>query len=93
MITHTPEVIDFSDMEKDTVQYETIRSHYLFSGLDEDVFEVIAADFATESFEKGEILFHRGDVADDFYFIESRSLPMVVLSPKPSCSCARQNSR
>jgi hypothetical protein len=90
MITHTPEVLDFSSMEKDTVQYETIRGHYLFSGLDEDVFEAIAADFATESFEKGEILFHRGDVADDFY---SRSLPMVVLSPKPSCSCARQNSR
>jgi CRP-like cAMP-binding protein len=81
MITHTPEVLDFSSMEKDTVQYETIRGHYLFSGLDEDVFEAIAADFATESFEKGEILFHRGDVADDFYFIESGQIELSLISP------------
>jgi CRP-like cAMP-binding protein len=81
MITHTPEVLDFSSMEKNTVQYETIRGHYLFSGLDEDVFEAIAADFATESFEKGEILFHRGDVADDFYFIESGQIELSLISP------------
>jgi CRP-like cAMP-binding protein len=81
MITHTPEVLDFSSMEKDSVQYETIRGHYLFSGLDEDVFEAIAADFATESFEKGEILFHRGDVADDFYFIESGQIELSLISP------------
>jgi CRP-like cAMP-binding protein len=81
MITHTPEVLDFSGMEKDTVQYETIRSHYLFSGLDEDVFEAIAADFATESFAKGEILFHRGDVADDFYYIESGQIELSLISP------------
>ena len=81
MITHTPEVLDFSSMEKDSVEYETIRSHYLFSGLDEDVFENIAADFATESFEKGEILFHRGDVADDFYYIESGQIELSLISP------------
>ena len=53
----TREVLDFPGMEKDTPQYETIRSHYLFSGLDDSVFDALAADIAVETFEKGEILF------------------------------------
>jgi CRP-like cAMP-binding protein len=68
-------------MEKDTPQYETIRGHYLFSGLDEDVFDNLAKYIAVEAFEKGEILFHRGDVANDFYFVESGQIELSLISP------------
>lgn len=81
MIRLTREVVDFPRMEKDTPQYETIRSHYLFSGLDEDVFDALVSDIAIESFDKGEVLFHRGDVASDFYYIESGQIELSLISP------------
>ena len=77
----TREVLDFPCMEKDTPQYETIRGHYLFSGLDDAVFDALAAQIAVESFEKGEILFHRGDVASDFYYVESGQIELSLISP------------
>lgn len=68
-------------MEKDSPQYETIRSHYLFSGLDEDVFSALAREITVEAFEKGEILFHRGDVGSDFYYVESGQIELSLISP------------
>lgn len=76
-----PEVLDFPRMEKDTPQYDTIRGHYLFAGLDEDAFDKLASGIAIESFEKGEILFHRGDDAGDFYFVESGQIELSLISP------------
>ena len=81
MIRLTREVVDFPCMEKDTPQYETIRSHYLFSGLEEGVFDALVSDIAVESFDKGEVLFHRGDVASDFYYIESGQIELSLISP------------
>ena len=43
MIDPTSEVLDFPRMEKDTAQYEAVRSHYLFSGMEEDVFDALAS--------------------------------------------------
>ena len=63
MIRRNPEVLDFPCMEKDTAQYEAIRSHYLFAGLDEPVFDTLASQISIESYDKGEVLFHRGDPA------------------------------
>lgn len=82
MIRQTREVLDFPCMEKDTPQYETIRGHYLFSGLDDDVFDALASNIAVETFEKGEILFHRGDVANDFYYVESGQIELSLISPE-----------
>jgi len=81
MISQTPEVLDFPGMEKDSPQYDTIRQHYLFSGLDDDVFDNLAAEISVESFEKGEVLFHRGDDAKDFYFIEAGQVELSLISP------------
>ncbi len=81
MIRMNPEVLDFPGMEKDTAQYETIRGHYLFSGLDDEVFEALATDITVETFEKGEVLFHRGDPAKAFYFIESGHIELSLISP------------
>jgi len=68
-------------MERDTPQYDTIRGHYLFSGLDEDVFDKLASNIAVEGFDKGEILFHRGDAARDFYYVESGQIELSLISP------------
>ncbi len=67
-------------MEKGTPQYETIRGHYLFSGLTDEEFESLAAKVSVESFHKGEILFHRGDTADAFFFVESGHVELSLIS-------------
>jgi CRP-like cAMP-binding protein len=73
-------VIDFSCMEKDTPQYETVRSHYLFSGLTDGEFEALATDVTVESYDKGEVLFHRGDMAEAFFFVESGQVELSLIS-------------
>src|SRR5210317_2229740 len=80
MIATTHKVIDFSCMEKDTPQYETIRSHYLFSGLTDGEFESLATEVSVESYDKGEILFHRSDKADAFYYVESGQVELSLIS-------------
>ena len=74
------EVLDFPCMEKDTVQYDAVRRHYLFSGLDEKIFDALVPHMAVESFEKGATLFHRGDQADNFYFVESGQIELSLIS-------------
>ena len=80
MIAPPHKVIDFSFMEKDTPQYERIRGHYLFSGLTDGEFESLAAEVAVETYDKGEILFHRGDTADAFFYIESGHVELSLIS-------------
>ena len=81
MIAMTPEVLDFSGMEKDTLRYDAIRSHYLFSGLNDSEFEALATEISIESYDKGEVLFHRGDTATAFFFIESGLVELSLISP------------
>ncbi len=81
MTTVSNKVLDFSRMDKDSTQYEAIRGHYLFSGLDQGVFETLAGDIGVESYDKGEVLFHRGDPAEDFFYIESGHVELSLISP------------
>lgn len=81
MIRPNPKVLDFPRMEKDTAQYEAIRRHYLFSGLDQDVFDALANVITVEAYDKGEVLFHRGDPAQDFFFIEAGHVELSLISP------------
>ena len=74
-------MLDSPRMEKGSEEYETIREHYLFAGLDEDIFDPVAGQITIETFEKGEILFHRGDVATDFYYVESGQVELSLISP------------
>lgn len=80
MIETGPEVLDFPHMEKHTAQYDAVRHHYLFSGLDEDVFDELVVHIAVESFEKGTTLFHRGDQARNFYFVQSGQIELSLIS-------------
>ena len=67
-------------MEKGTPQYETIRGHYLFSGLTDKEFESLATNVSVESFDKGEILFHGGDTADAFFLVDSGQVELSLIS-------------
>ena len=80
MIEVTREVLDFPGMEKNSAQYDEIRGHYLFSGLDDEAFDKLVADTSVESIDKGEILFHRGDEAHDFFYVESGQIELSVIS-------------
>ena len=80
MIEVRREVLDFPGMEKNSAQYDEVRGHYLFSGLDDETFDELVADTSVESFDKGEILFHRGDEAHDFFYVESGQIELSVIS-------------
>ena len=80
MIDTLHKVLDFSGMETDTPQYETIRNHYLFAGLNDAEFEALAAQVTVESYDKGEALFHRGDKAEAFFFVESGQIELSLIS-------------
>jgi CRP/FNR family transcriptional regulator, dissimilatory nitrate respiration regulator len=80
MIDFTHVVLNSPSMEKNSAQYEEVRRHYLFSGLEEEAFDELVSDTSVESFEKGEILFHRGDEARYFYYIESGQIELSVIS-------------
>lgn len=80
MIDESLEVLDFPCMDKDTAQYDAVRRHYLFSGLEENVFDDLVEHIAVEPFEKGATLFHRGDRAENFYFVESGLIELSLIS-------------
>jgi CRP-like cAMP-binding protein len=61
--------------------HESLRSHYLFAGLDETDFEQLAKHIAPTSLEKGEVLFHRGDAAEHFYLIDTGLIELSLIAP------------
>ena len=74
-------VLDSPCMEKDSPQYDVVRQHYLFSGLDEPDFDSLIASASEEKVSKGEVLFHRGDGANCFYFLETGQVELSLISP------------
>jgi CRP-like cAMP-binding protein len=68
-------------MDESSALYESLRSHYLFAGLQEKDFEQLATRIAVTSLAKGEVLFHRGDDAEFFYFIDSGLVELSLISP------------
>ncbi len=74
-------VLDSSFMESGSPEYETLRAHYRFSGLADDHFEARMKRVARIDLEKGEVLFHRGDNAASFYYIDSGHIELNVIAP------------
>ncbi len=74
-------VLDSPCMNKDSPQYDIVRQHYLFSGLDEPDFDKLVATVTEEKLGKGEVLFHRGDAAHCFYFLETGQVELSLISP------------
>ncbi len=73
-------VLDSGFMEAGSPLYLTLRQHYLFAGLDSDDFDSLAASVAAKSLEKGEVLFHRGDAALNFYFLEQGLVELNLIA-------------
>jgi len=74
-------VLDSSFMESGSPEYESVRQHYLFSGLDQENFDALMNQVSRITLEKGEVLFHRGDNAKYFYFVDSGHLELNLVAP------------
>jgi CRP-like cAMP-binding protein len=59
----------------------SLRNHYLFAGLDEADFERLAKRVSAMSIDKGEVLFHRGDAAKFFYFVDTGLIELSLVAP------------
>lgn len=67
-------------MEADSPVYENLRQHYLFSGPGEALFKQLVTSVTEKTLQKGEILFHRGDPASNFYFLHTGLMELNLLS-------------
>ena len=68
-------------MESGTPQYEAFRQHYLFSGIDQDDFDALVSHVTLRKLDKGEVLFHRGDAANCFFFVDTGLIELSLISP------------
>ena len=75
------QLLDSFDMDSVAPDYEGIRQHYLFAGLKQDEFDKLAPQISRVVLDKGELLFHRGDRAAHFYYVESGYLELNLLAP------------
>ena len=73
-------VLDCSFMDTGSPLYATLRRHYLFSGLDQDDFATLVSGVSVVELDKGEVLFHRGDEARDFYFLDAGLVELNLIS-------------
>jgi len=73
-------VLDSAGMDAESPLYETLRKHYLFSGLGQEDFDTLVTDVATKALDKGEVLFHRGDAANSFYFLDSGLVELNLIA-------------
>ena len=73
-------VLDSLFMNKGSPEYESIRQHYLFSGLGNEEFESLVTSMSRVTLEKGEVLFHRGDNARHFYFVDTGQLELSLIA-------------
>jgi CRP-like cAMP-binding protein len=67
-------------MEPGSPLYETLRQHYLFAGLDDSAFNTLTVHVSAKQAEKGEILFHRGDPASNFYYLDAGLIELNLIA-------------
>ena len=79
-MTQSSLVLDSVPMEKQSGLYESVRSHYLFSGLEEEGFDRLAAEMKVRDLDQGEVLFHRGDPADSFFYVDTGLIELSLIS-------------
>ncbi len=77
----TPGVLDSGFMEPGSPLCETFRQHYLFAALPQDDFDGLVSACSSKTLEKGEVLFHRGDPAADFYFVDTGLVELNLIAP------------
>lgn len=73
-------VLDCPFMDTGSPLYATLRRHYLFSGLDQDDFDTLILGVTPVELDKGEVLFHRGDEANNFYFLNAGLIELNLIA-------------
>ena len=73
-------MLDSPLMDNGSPLYETVRQHYLFSGLEQGDFDRLAYAVSSKQLENGEVLFHRGDPAGCFYFVDTGLIELNLVS-------------
>ena len=73
-------VLDSSGMESGSPLYKTVRNHYLFSGLEQSSFDVLAAHLSAAHVEKGDVHFHRGDPASSFFYLDTGMIELNLIA-------------
>lgn len=81
MLSGRQAVLDSISMEIGCAQYESVREHFLFSALAQRDFDALARDTSLKRLEKGQVLFHRGDAANSFFFVDSGQIELSLLAP------------
>lgn len=74
-------MLDCDAMDADSPALRRLRQHYLFAGLDEGDFNSLTGHLLLERLNRKEILFHRGDPADGFYYILSGQIELGFVAP------------
>ena len=73
-------VLDSEPMDTGSPLYATLRQHYLFSGLDKEDFDALVSGVVAKTLEQGEVLFHRGDAANNFYFLDAGQIELNLIA-------------
>lgn len=61
--------------------FDNLRRHYLFAGLTPGDFASLMRHVTEIRIGKGEVLFHQGDGAEYFYFVDSGQIELNLLAP------------
>lgn len=61
--------------------HDDVRRHYLFAGLDTDDFDRLVGGMRQQSLARGEVLFHRGDAAEHFYYVDTGLIELSLIAP------------
>ena len=60
---------------------KVVREHRFFSGLGEDVIQLVAGCARNVRFDAGKYLYHEGDPADEFFLIRQGRVALEMASP------------
>lgn len=67
-------------MDAQSASLAAVRQHHLLSGFCDSDFNALASRMNARSLAKGQFLFHRGDLAADFFFLCDGQLELAVTS-------------
>jgi len=74
-------MLDFGAMDIDSPALKRLRQHYLFAGLAEADFRALAPHVSVGRLARKEVLFHRGDPADSFYYVLTGQIELGFVAP------------
>lgn len=61
--------------------FESLRQHYLFSALEQHEYDTLLKSVNEIRIDKNDILFHQGDRADYFYFVDVGHVELNLIAP------------